>query len=74
MSGGATLGSDYTLSGPANHVVIPAGQSSATVTFNAIADHVKEKTQRGIMNLAAGTGYAVAGTHNSATIAIVGQQ
>jgi PKD repeat protein len=57
MSGRAALGSDYTLSGTAGQVVIPAGQTSGTVTLSAIADGVKEKSETAVMTLKSGSGY-----------------
>ncbi|HYR22713.1 MAG TPA: hypothetical protein VEP30_07310 [Chthoniobacterales bacterium] len=39
MSGKATLGSDYTLSGN-SQVTVPAGQTAGSVTLNAIVDKV----------------------------------
>jgi hypothetical protein len=71
MSGGADQGSDYTLSGPAGQVVIPAGQSSATVTLDAILDHVQEKTQRATMDLTANANYHLLNNTSSSTVSIL---
>ena len=78
MSGKATLGSDYTLNGTAGQVTIAAGQSSATVTLNAIKDNIKEKAETATMTLQAGSGYTLKMTGTgkrakppSATISIV---
>src|SRR5207244_497954 len=49
MSGKATLGSDYTLTGTGGQATIAAGQSSATVTLSAIKDNIKEKAEPAIM-------------------------
>jgi hypothetical protein len=57
MSGKATQGSDYTLSGPPGHVTIPAGQASGSVTLSALTDNVKEKKETAIMTLQPGSGY-----------------
>jgi Protein of unknown function (DUF642) len=57
MSGKADLGVDYTLSGTPGQVVIPAGQSSATVTLHALTDNVSEKKEIVKMTLDNGTGY-----------------
>ena len=57
MSGKAILGSDYSLSGSASQVTIPAGQISANVTLTAIVDNVKEKSETAIMTLQSGNGY-----------------
>ena len=74
MSGTATRGDDYTLS-VRSPVKIPAGQTSATVTLNALEDtdprqRGTEASETAIMTLKAGTGY-VTGTPNSATITIL---
>ena len=57
MSGKATQGTDYTISGTAGEVLIPAGQNSATVTLTALIDNVKEKKETAIMTLQPGSGY-----------------
>ena len=62
MSGKATNGTDYTLSGTAGQVTIPGGQTSATVTLNALTDKVKEKAETAIMTLQPGSGYNLATT------------
>jgi hypothetical protein len=59
MRGSALNGIDYTLSGPGGQVTIPAGQSAATITLHAIADHVKEKNETVVMALAVGSGYKI---------------
>src|ERR1043166_3303332 len=66
MSGTATNGTDYTLSGTPNQVTIPAGQSSATVTLTSILDQVTEGTETAIMTLQRGRGYKV--SHNNKAI------
>jgi hypothetical protein len=62
MSGTATLGTDYTLSG--GQFIIASGASTATVTLNALTDHVSpEPSETAIMNLvAASNGYKLAKT------------
>jgi hypothetical protein len=70
MTGTATNGTDYKLSGTANQVTIPAGQSSATVTLKSKADGVTEGTETAIMTLQPGSGYKV-GRHNQATVSIL---
>ena len=59
MSGTASQGSDYTLSGTHGQVTIPAGQGSATVTLNASMDpdDSTEKPETATMTLQGGTGY-----------------
>jgi hypothetical protein len=70
MSGTASNGTDYRLSGTANQVTIPAGQSSAAVTLKSKADHVTEGTETAIMTLQPGSGYKV-GRNNQATVSIL---
>jgi hypothetical protein len=70
MSGTATLGTDYRLSGTPNQVTIPAGQSSGAVTLTSKADHVSEGTETAIMTLQAGSGYRV-GNPRQATVSIL---
>jgi FlaG/FlaF family flagellin (archaellin) len=57
MSGKAVEGSDYTLSGAAGQVTIPAGQTSGNVTLNALTDNIKEKKENAVMTLQPGSGY-----------------
>jgi len=60
MSGKATLGSDYTMSGTPGQVIIPAGSNVGTVTLSAIVDNVKEKKpETAIMTLQPGSGYTL---------------
>jgi len=70
MSGNATNGTDYRLSGTANQVTIPAGQSTATVTLKSKADGVTEGTETATMTLQPGSGYKV-GRNNQATVSIL---
>jgi FlaG/FlaF family flagellin (archaellin) len=55
MSGKATQGSDYTMS--ASQITIQAGQTSGSVTLNAIVDNQKEKAEKATMTLQPGSGY-----------------
>ena len=57
MSGGAILGTDYTLSGTPGQVTIPAGQSSAKVILHALRNVKKNAT----MTLTPGPGYFLSG-------------
>jgi len=70
MSGNATQGSDYTLSGTPEQVTIPAGQSSAAVTLNALKDNVREKNETATMNLQPDPSYKL-GKVQKATVTIV---
>jgi hypothetical protein len=47
---------DYTLSGPANQVVIPAGQTSGTVILTVTTAKTKGK-EKATMTLSTGSGY-----------------
>ena len=68
VTGTATNGSDYSsLSGA---VVIPAGQASAVVAFNAVDDVVVEGDESVIVTLLTNAAYNV-GTPSSATVTIV---
>jgi len=69
MSGTATLGSDYTLSGTPGQVTIPAGAHGAKITMTTIDDQVTEGTETAIMTLQPGPGYTV-GNKNNATVQI----
>jgi hypothetical protein len=57
MSGSASLGSDYTLSGTPGQVTIPAGQSSARVILRAR----KKVNKAATMTLTNGPGYILSG-------------
>lgn len=52
ISGSAVLGQDYILSGTVGQVVIPAGQSSATVLLTALNDGVAEDKETVTLTLA----------------------
>ena len=67
MSGRATPGTDYTLSSNAGQALIAAGQSSVTITLNAIVDNVKEKGETAIMTLQPGSGYSFGSTGGKKT-------
>jgi hypothetical protein len=59
-AGTATLNTDYTLTGAANMVTIPANTATATVTLHAITDTVSEPNGETVkIALAPGTGYNV---------------
>jgi len=62
MSGKAGLGRDYTLSTSLGQMTIAAGQRTASITLNAIADGVKEKAETAIMTLQPGSGYTFGGS------------
>ena len=70
MSGIATSGTDYTLSGRPNQVKIPVGQSSATVTLTSQLDQVTEGTETAIMTLQRGRGYKL-GRNRQVTLPII---
>jgi serine protease AprX len=70
MSGTATNGTDYTLSGTPNQVTIPVGQSSAAVTLTSQLDQVTEGTETAIMTLQRGRGYKL-DRNREATLSII---
>jgi hypothetical protein len=70
MSGTATQGSDYQLSGTPNQVTIPIGQTSAKVTLKSKKDQIAENSETAIMTLQPGSGYQIGG-HSQATVSIV---
>jgi PKD repeat protein len=69
MSGTATNGTDYTLSGAAGQATIQPGQASTTVTLSATVDHVTEGKETATMTIQRGAGYRV-GPNNKGTISI----
>ena len=75
MSGKASLGSDYTLTGPAGHAVIPAGQTSTTVVLHALTDNANERSETAVMTLNSGSGYGLPGNKSgkasTATVTIL---
>jgi hypothetical protein len=69
VSGNARLGTDYTLSGPAGQVVIPAGEASANVSLQALNDAVTEKKEKVKFNLTPSAGYKLSrGSPKSVTV------
>ena len=60
VTGTATLGIDYTLSGAAGVVVIPANQTSASIVLHSIADNKSEPNgEAAKILIEPGTGYQV---------------
>jgi len=57
ITGKAMFGSDFTITGTPGQIVIPAGQTSASVTFQAISDGLAEKKETVKLKLSTGTGY-----------------
>jgi hypothetical protein len=71
-AGTAKLGIDYTLSGVAGQVTIPAGQSSVNLTLTALSDMTKEKAEKAKLILSPRSNYRVPKrTGKSATIRII---
>jgi hypothetical protein len=56
IGGTAAPGSDYTLSGSANQITIPAGQSFGSITLTAITAKTK-KQEKATLTLTSGQGY-----------------
>jgi hypothetical protein len=72
MSGKATLGTDYTLSGTPGQIIIPAGQASATITLHSMEDNVRrERNEMATMTLQKGTDYRL--SNKRASVAIIDQ-
>jgi hypothetical protein len=69
--GTALNGIDYTLDGTPGQVTIVVGQSSATVTLHAIADHVNERNETAVMALVSGSGYKLPKRGAKATLTII---
>jgi hypothetical protein len=69
VRGNAKLGIDYTLSGTPGQVTIPAGQSLATVTLQALLDNKREKTEKAALVLQRGSGFRLANP-KKATVSI----
>jgi hypothetical protein len=57
ISGKARLGSDFTIPANPGVIVIPAGQTSAGVIFQAISDGLAEKKEAVKLKLNTGPGY-----------------
>jgi hypothetical protein len=68
MSGGAQQGTDYTIS-PSGSVTIPAGQFSATVSFDALENGTgnkrKNKGKTATLTLEKGGGYKLGNPKNA---------
>jgi hypothetical protein len=69
MSGTASQGSDYTLSGTPGRATIAAHKSSVQVELKAKRDHATEGTETAIMALQPGSGYEL-GSPSQATVSI----
>jgi hypothetical protein len=59
ITGTAVLGLDYTLDGPVGEVVIPAGETSATIQLHAYPDVGSTKAKTAKLKLSPGAGYRV---------------
>jgi len=68
MSGNATQGVDYTLSGTPGQVTIPAGQFFATITIHALKNP-PDGSESATMTLNPGSGYNLSSA-KSATVII----
>jgi hypothetical protein len=72
MSGTATLGTDYTLSGTTGQATIPPGASSVTVALTALDNNASPANPTATMTLSAGAGYKLtkSKTAKAATLTI----
>jgi hypothetical protein len=57
VTGSATVGTDYTLSGTPGQVTIPAGQTSANITLTALPDTRHEKGEKAKLVLVPNSSY-----------------
>ncbi len=71
IGGRAQQGVDYTLSGSAGQIVIPAGASSATIVLHALPDSANERNEGALMHLTAGSDYTLS-KRPSARVIILG--
>ena len=74
LTGKATAGLDYTVDDDSySQVVIPAGESSAAVTLNALTDTSREKSEKITLTLFQGPGYKLSRVKaaKKATITII---
>jgi hypothetical protein len=69
MSGTATLGADYTLSGTPGRATIAVHKSSVQVELKAKRDNATEGSETAIMTLRPGSGYEL-GSPSQATVTI----
>src|SRR5262249_27174898 len=69
-SGTATPGTDYSLSAPDGHAVIPAGQPSVTVSLTPLEDSLAEPAETAVLTLQAppGAPYTVGSPSSVAVI------
>lgn len=73
-SGSAGLGSDYTLDGPLGQLVIPAGQTSASIHMHALQNPARTKVKTVKLKLNPNAGYKMPKrSGKTATIKIAGQ-
>jgi hypothetical protein len=75
ISGKPILGSDYTLDQSPGVIVIPAGASTAAITVQALADQLREKSEKITLTLAPGSGYTLPKVKaaRKATLTIISQ-
>jgi len=72
VKGNAVLNDDYTLSGVPSQVVIPPNSDSASITFHAVVDELKErKGEAAKILVAPGDGYAVPTNKDAKRVTIV---
>ncbi len=70
VGGTATMGKDYTLTGPSGQVAIRAGASSSNVTLHALPNNLSTGDQVATMILQPGNGYNLSSS-NKAAVTIV---
>ena len=57
LAGNAQLGNDYLVTAPIGQVVIPAGQTSATVALTAMTDGLNERGEKAKLILSPNAAY-----------------
>ena len=63
-AGTATFNTDYTVSGTAGQVLIPANQASASLTMHAVTDNISDSGETARFIVGAGAGYQPAAAPN----------
>ena len=60
LSGNAIQGTDYTINGTPGEIVIPAGETTGSVTLHVLGNSSRNKKRKATMTLQPGTGYHLA--------------
>lgn len=68
ITGTASAGADYKALG--SEIIVPAGQTSVTISVEVLDDNIHEETETVVLTLASGSGYILDPT-KSATVSII---